>query len=259
MTDEDALNVLIACLRGPTDSAYVQYGYEVYLPTVMRLYFRQQERLHDDALERRIVEVSPHFYSAAWELCRLGVLRPGIRRMNLQATPDGSSGNGYSVTPFGRTWLAESDRDDSVPTEPGRFAAMLKPLRERFGAGFDERAQEAVRCYGAHAYLACCAMCGAATESIMLAAAIKKQGEEAVLRVYAAAGGRGKVERMIVGQVDEGLRRQVLGLTGLVSYWRDDAAHGRPSRLSDVHAYTALAMLLRLAHLVDDNWDQLTT
>ncbi len=52
--------------------------------------------------------------------------------MGLQATDDGGSGNGYSVTPFGRVWIAESERADFMPTEPGRFEQLLKP-----SVGFD--------------------------------------------------------------------------------------------------------------------------
>ena len=51
-------------------------------------------------------------YAAAWDLCRRGILRPGVRAYNAQAAADGASGNGYSITPFGQQWLAESDRDD---------------------------------------------------------------------------------------------------------------------------------------------------
>ena len=58
---------------------------------------------------------------------------------------NGSGGNRYSITPFGPAWPAESDCDDFVSTEPGHFAAMLKPFQQRFGPQFYERVQEAVR------------------------------------------------------------------------------------------------------------------
>lgn len=164
MHDGDALNYLITWLRNPPRSEYSSYGYEMYIPNVIRSYVQSHEGLNphfDHAAQNRVYDLSPHFYAAAWELCRRGIIRPGVRKMGEQDTQDGSAGNGYSITPFGRTWLTESDRDDFVPTEPGRFAAMLKPFQSRLGPGFSERAQEAVRCYGAHAYLACCAMgCG---------------------------------------------------------------------------------------------------
>lgn len=260
MTDEDALRCIIHWLRAPQTFGYGSYGYEMYLPIVLRGYLSEQQKRPPTQIDdREMRELSPHFYAAAWELCRRGILRPGIRIMDAQATADGASGNGYSVTPFGRQWLAEADRDDFVPTEPERFGAILRPLHERLGPGFASRAQEAVRCYGAHAYLACCAMVGAATESVLLAAAIAiKRDEGAVLREYASAKGRGRVESVVIAQAREDLQRQFRGFTSLLGYWRDEAAHGRASRLSDVEALTALAMLVRFAHFVNDHWDELT-
>jgi len=94
----------------------------------------------------------PIFADAAWELCRRGILRPGVREHQAQAVDEG----GFSITKFGVEWLKERQEDTFVPTEPERFAELLAPYRDRFGLGFHERAQQAVRCYGAHAYLACC-------------------------------------------------------------------------------------------------------
>ena len=146
-----------------------------------------------------------------------------------------------------------------VPTEPGRFAEMLKPHREHFGAGFYQRSQEAIRCYGAHAHLACCSMCGAAAESILLAAAIRKKGdEEAVLRLYRSARGRHLVENLVVGQTANPLKQEVLALTGLLRYWRDEASHGLLRDISENEAYTSLALLLRCAMFVHENWETLT-
>jgi hypothetical protein len=197
-------------------------------------------------------------YGAAWELCRRGILRPGINAYGAQATDAGGSGEGYSITPFGRQWLAEADKDDFVPTEPERFAQMFVPHRERLGAAFYERSQEAVRCYGAHAYLACCAMCGAAAESILLATAIAKSDEATVLAAYQSSGGRRKVENMIVGKATKELSQEYLSYTVLLKYWRDQAAHGKPSRIGDAEAYTSLGMLLRFAIYTAERWQELT-
>jgi hypothetical protein len=182
MNQEDATKLLIQWLRKPNHGDYGSYGYGVYLPALLRVYLQSNNIRHDEQ-ERKLHELMPHFYAAAWDLCRRGILRPGVHSYGAQATADGSSGNGYSITPFGYEWLSEGGKDDYVPTEPGRFAQMLEPLKGRFGPGFYERSQEAVRCYGAHAYLACCAMCGAATESIMLATAIQKKCEDEILKI----------------------------------------------------------------------------
>ena len=136
---------------------------------------------------------------------------------------------------------------------------MLLPFKDRFGPGFYTRAQEAIRCYGAHAYLASCAMCGAAAESILLATAIEKEGaENRVLSTYRTANGRTRVENIVIGQAREQLKREFLGLTGLLKYWRDEASHGLATSISDNEAYTSLAMLLRYAIVVNDCWGELT-
>jgi hypothetical protein len=258
MNSEDALNFLISYLRRPISTGYSSYGYHLYLPHVIVAYIWSQENKSCDVNNPRVRELSPNFYAAAWELCRRGVIRPGVHTLGEQATSDGSAGNGYSITPFGETWLKEFDRDDFVPTEPGRFASMLKPYHDRFGSAFYERAQEAIRCYGAHAYLACCTMCGAASESILLATAIAKTSEEKVLKAYASTMGRSRVEKMLLGQSREQIQREFGGFTTLLKYWRDQAAHGKASGIADNEAYTSLAMLLRFAQFVNDNWDELT-
>jgi hypothetical protein len=43
----------------------------------------------------------------------------------------------------------------------------------------------------------------------------------------------------------------------LLKDWRDEAAHGKPSGITDNEAYTSLAMLLRFAQFVNDNWNTL--
>lgn len=200
----------------------------------------------------------PMLYAAAWDLCRRGILRPGVEAFDAQATADGASGNGYSITPFGEQWLKEAESDDFVPTEPERFGQMLARHRRRFGPAFQERGQEAIRCYGAHAYLACCTMCGAAAESVLLSTASAKSDEATVAAMYSTSGGRRRVENLLFGQARAELREECKGYLTLLKYWRDQAAHGRSSGITDNEAYTSLALLLRLAIFVEDNWDDLT-
>jgi len=260
MTDEDALKLLITWLRNPPAAGSGEYGYDLYIPRMMKLHVAKVTGRPDNEIgTQHMREISPSFYTAAWELCRRGILRPGVKVYGAQATEEGSAGSGYSVTPFGRTWLAEADRDDFIPTEPERFGALLGRYHNRFGPGFSARGQEAIRCYGAHAYLACCAMSGGAAESILLATAIAKRNgdENAVLALYKSGHGRSKVEGIVVNGVQAPLQRRIEAMTELISYWRNDAAHGKPSRLSDMEAYTTLTMLLRLAALIDDHWTEL--
>ncbi len=256
---EDAERVIIQWIRQRPTSEYSIHGYDIYLSHLIRWHFHESGEQDQQKIDQDIERLWPVFVAAAWELCRRGLIRPGIRQLYSQPTSDGSAGEGYSVTPFGAQWAEESGRDDFVPTEPQRFSQMLAPHAGRFGPGFHERAQEAVRCYGAHAYLACCAMCGASAESILLAAAIAKSGEEQVLNTYASAVGRSRVQKALLAHVAEPLRQEFNNLSILLKYWRDEAAHGKPSGIADNEAYTSLALLLRLAKFVDENWKVLVS
>ncbi len=258
-TEEDAFNSIVQFLQTSRPGEDGLYGYDVYIPTVMEYYLRHSHSVGGSGARNHFERMSSVFYAAAWDLCRRGILRPGVKKFGAQATGSGSAGDGYSVTPFGRTWMKEPGGNfQYVPTEPGRFAKMLDAFTPRFGLAFKERGQEAVRCYGAHAYLACCAMCGAATESIFLAVAIEKEGDETkVLKEYLSGGGRGRVEKKILGQQPPAIAEEFRAYTMLLKYWRDAAAHGNASGIEDNQAYTSLAMLLRFAHFVADRWDDL--
>lgn len=135
---------------------------------------------------------------------------------------------------------------------------MVEPYKEKFGTGFHQRVQEAIRCYGAHAYLACCAMCGAAAESILLGTAIAKTKDEAkTLKSYHSAHGRRNVENILIGQANQQLKDELKGFNSLLKYWRDDAAHGHISKINENEAYTAIRMLLRFAMFIDNRWEEL--
>lgn len=256
---EDAFNYIIQFIREGKTSSYGSYGYGVYLPNVMRKYIAEKyNNGREEDYIKELAYISPNFYSAAWNLCRRGILRPGVQRYGKQETRDGSAGNGYSITPFGEIWIQESDKDNYVPTEPERLGEMLEKMGEHFGPGFQQRAQEAIRCYGAHSYLACCVMCGAAAESIILALSIKKtKDEEFVLKGYSRASGRQNIENIIIGKKKEHLQREFRGYTNLLKYWRDNSAHGRAVDIQDNEAFTSIAVLLRFCHFANDNWDEL--
>jgi hypothetical protein len=255
-TEEDAFNFIVKMLQDGRGSSY---GYALYLPHAFDAWLHEARNItqHEQAYYDHISEP---FFAASWSLCRRGILRPGVQTYNTQSTEDGSAGSGYSVTPFGKQWLKEAGgKYDYVPTESGRFAEMLARFSPDFGEGFKERSQEAVRCYGAHAYLACCAMCGAAAEAIYLAIAIQKYGDkDRAEKEYLASGGRGRVEKRILGNVSETLAAEFRGYTTLLKYWRDSTAHGLASGIDDSQAFTSLAYLLRFAQFATDRWPELT-
>jgi predicted ATPase len=167
-------------------------------------------------------------------------------------------GGGYTVTAHGRRWI-----DDGASAillgGPDRISQLFEKLSERLGPAFLQRATEAAHCHAFGVYVACCAMCGAAAESILLAVAITKTGDEkAILSSYRAAIGRQRVVNSIVGQARQPVADSFRIATGLLSYWRDDAAHGLASTISEIEAHEALARLLRFAQFTTDNWDELT-
>jgi hypothetical protein len=261
MNVEDATSYILSSIHEPRVGGYSSYGYDLYIPNVIDAFIREKnpKNTNHQWNSQEARDLSPVFYAAAWDLCRRGIIRPGVRIMGAQSTETGSGGDGYSVTPFGRQWLEEGTDNSYVPTEPGRFAEMLRPHRDRYGPDFYERSQEAIRCYGAHAYLACCVMCGAAAEAILLAAAIAREGsDEKVLATYNSSQGRSRVETMLLGQARARLKIEIQGFLTLLKYWRDQAGHGAAANITDNEAYTSLALLLRFATYVDDWWSDLT-
>lgn len=151
MNHEDASKYLVSYLRNPRPTGgYSTYGYDIYISRVVDAYLHEQGKTSSSANDREIRELSPHFLAAAWDLCRRGIIRPGVASLGDQSTTEGAAGGGYAITPFGRTWIAESDKDDFVPTEPERFARLIAKYNARFSPQFAERAQDAIRCYGAH-------------------------------------------------------------------------------------------------------------
>ncbi|MCP3394602.1 hypothetical protein NLM27_38270 [Bradyrhizobium sp. CCGB12] len=248
---DEAIAILLELLRN--DRAR-NYGYDLYARTGAEFAARQRHP-HEHYLDGPVRELSPIFYEAAWELCRRGIVRPGVRRSGEQAVEEG----GYSLTVAGRAALANLDAATILIAQPGSLAATFNGYRQLFGDGFHQRAMEAIRCRNAEAWLACCAMVGAAAESILLAIAITKEGdEERVLRVYRGNRGRQAVLNMIIGQADVQRRNTLTTFAGIVSLWRDDAAHGRASPIDTSNADEALRQLLHMCQWVDREWDNLT-
>jgi len=258
LTLDDALAFLVEFARAPRDEGYGTYGYEVWVPNAVAAYLREIEKIPRHAVydSPRHRDLSPIFYDAAWQLARRGVFRAGVKNSGAQAVPDG--GQGYSLTAAGRAWIAEGAKD-LILFQQDRLAQLFDRFRERFGPGYLQRALEAVRCNTNGTFLACCAMCGAAAESILLAAAIARRGDEpAVLRDYRASGGRSRVEKGLLGQVSEPTASRFHTFMDLLAYWRDDSSHGTATTIGDVEAYDALSRLLRLAHFASDHWSELT-
>jgi hypothetical protein len=198
------------------------------------------------------------FYSAVWRLCMHGVLAQAPEV--IYRDYEGVAGGHFVITEYGEKWLSGLSDYDCVPTEYGRFSQLLSTHAKRLGDGYHVRSQEAVSCYRAQTYLACCAMCGAAAESIMLALAITKKGdEEAILKDYGSSGGRGRIERLLMMGKDANIIKNLPNYTSLLKDWRDVAAHGDAPIVGEEEAFTALMLLLRFARFADERWADITS
>jgi len=260
MHTDDAIAFIVDFISKPRSSGgYGTYGYEIYLPNVIAAYLMEVEQIpeHLSTLRggQRARELSPYFLDAAWTLCRQGILRLGVAYLGAQSDAEGS---GYSVTSLGRLWIKEKT---AIPIimEPTRLGQLFAALSARYGDGFLQRANEAVRCHAHGSYLAACVMSGAAAESILLAVAIAKSRNEAgTLNLYQTAQGRRKVIESVVGQARQPIAGPFRAAMGLLVYWRDAAAHGLASIISEIEAHEAISRLLRFAQFAHDNWVELT-
>jgi hypothetical protein len=258
ITLDEAIAVIVAVLRGAAKAdervPRREYQCDLWVIRVAETHLRRQSPLE----ELKESDLQP-FYDAAWELSRRGVLRPGpafARGQNAANT----AGDGYSLTAFGHGWVEKYDQPGPFPLDPGRFAAILSPYADLFGPGFEERASEAAACYRTLNYLACCSMCGAACESILLASAIEKKSgdEKAVLSVYLARDGRRRLIDLITTNLPAWLLEAIRTASTLLSYWRDASSHGHAVGLGEFQAHDALSRLLRFAQLAHDEWDTIT-
>jgi hypothetical protein len=266
---DDAIEHLVGYLRDeinkPPPRPHLvperKYDCDLWLPIVVRSFWhaRREPAFTSGGNPRQQETYYRPFYDAAWELCRVGILRPGrTAPMGMNMPGQGFQGDGFSLTEFGRGWVEIAA--EHPPSDPSRFSEGLQPFIGRFGEGFAQRAAEASRCYRTTNYLACCVMAGAAAESILLAAAIaKKAGDEGpVLAQYRTAQGRKRITDLITGGLRQGLAEQFVMASGILNFWRDEAAHGTRTTITEGEAQASLAQLLRFAQLTADNWDTLT-
>jgi len=258
---DDAAAFLVDCITRPrAASAYSSFGYEVYVPNVIALFLKEVEQPpgHESAWRDgpRARELAPVFSEAAWDLCRRGILRPGVQPLGGHG--DGGTGHGYTVTARGREWIANG-APTPVLIDPSRLSQLFATLSKHLGPGFLQRATEAAQCHAFGCYLAACAMCGAAAESILLTVAIAKcSDEEGTLKTYRAPHGRRKITDQIVDGLAQSIASPFRNATGLLSYWRDEAAHGTTSEISEIEAHEAIARLIRFAQFTSDKWAELT-
>ena len=234
-------------------------GADLYLPDVAKNYWvpiLSRTGKFIDGMDRVPEEKILPFYDAVWELCRLGVLRPGTFAPMGLGHPT-SFGDHYVITAFGGAWL--KDASQRAFLDPSRLGTTLAAFATRFGDGYAQRATEAVKTYRNGNWLAACVMAGAAAESILLAVAIGKTSDEKkVLTTYNGAGGRSRTTKLVAHGTTASIQQTFETALGVLHYWRDDAAHGVATTLGETEAHEALSRLLRLAQFTDKYWTQFT-
>lgn len=263
-TEDDAFAVVVDYLQkfvaGAGNITRGSQFFDVGMKGIIAQWFAS-ERISDDSDKISASRyISNKFYSAMWTLCLRGVLRPSVNTFNIQSMGGARiPGDDYSITVQGREWLKDQSRQPILLSSHS-FLELLEPFGARFGAGFLERATEAVKCSDAGCYLACCVMCGAAAEAILLQLAIAKTKDEAAtMKSYQAANGRKYIKDLLERNKPGGLVHELQSGFNLLSYWRDNAAHGAGVKVDQVNARTALNLLLGLAETADTKWTELTS
>jgi hypothetical protein len=112
-------------------------GCDLYLPDVARAHAIQQMRNrgerfidgHDTVPEEAVLPL----YDAAWELCRLGVLRPGMFAPMGAGLPP-IVGDQYVITAFGFEWLQRASQRAFI--DISRLGTTLVEFAPKFGDGY---------------------------------------------------------------------------------------------------------------------------
>jgi hypothetical protein len=234
------------------------YGYDLYARETAEAWATMNAAGDSGLREDLLESTGPIFLEAAWEITRRGILRPGFPTLK-QGVSGPTRGDGYSLTTNGKHWLKNASESDFVILLPGSLAAAFAGFSDRYGDGYHQRTQEAIACRRAEAWLACCAMAGAAAESILLAVAIGKTGDiQKVMTVYKSSSGRKKTIDLVVENAPSYIRDNFKTFMGLLSFWRDEAAHGEARNLSTANADEALRQLLHMSQWIDRSWTILT-
>jgi hypothetical protein len=131
---DDAFDFLIEKLAvtpdvgGGRNARSATYGCDVWIPQIVQAYW--QPRISGFSYGELTDHHFQPFYDAAWELSRMGVLRPGAFMPRGEAM--GAvlfSGDGFSITKFGREWL--KDAKQRPVRDPSRLADMLQTFVSR--------------------------------------------------------------------------------------------------------------------------------
>jgi hypothetical protein len=145
-----APSLLAAKGHGANSARQSTYGNDIWIAQLVQNYWAARGLGYGSLTPQHYVP----FYDAAWELSRIGVLRPGSHAPMGQGQIGNAvfSGDGYSITEFGAAWLADPNR--RVSGDASRLSEVFDAFAPKYGPGFSQRANEAIRCHRTGNYLA---------------------------------------------------------------------------------------------------------
>src|SRR6266851_8407933 len=130
-----AHEIVTAPKRQFTPASESKYGCDLWLSHVVRAFWRSRDDGFPAQGREQLVPYYQPFYDAAWELCRIGVLRPGeINPVEQAQHMRGFQGDGYSLTVFGSEWVRKAAAERPL-IDAGRYGEVIKPFIARFGSG----------------------------------------------------------------------------------------------------------------------------
>ena len=127
--------------------------------------------------------------------------------------------------------IARHESPAYIPTDPGRVASLLTSRHDLLAPFMSMRANDAAPVIRSPVLHACCAMIGAAAESIVLAAGVQKLTEPAALKLYHGTHGRKSLQRKrYFANCPEYVAKEFRLHAGLIDlFWRDQSSHASPS------------------------------
>ena len=146
----------------------------------------------------------------------------------------------------------------TVPVDPVRMTSLLTRRQDLFGEVYVLPASDAARCYSAHAYYACCAMIGAAAESILVAAGVRKLGEAVAMKKHLSNSGRKSLMEAVLEGCPDYVARDFRHHADLIALWRDQSAHAHSDSIGEIEAFTNFRGLIKFAQFAEQRWQHLT-
>ena len=249
---EDARSYIInafANLQEP--NPLKQYGYDIFLQNLIMKYAATDlgmrvEETHGPC--DQVIDISPIFIEAGWDLCRLGILSPYTKTLSGQAMPQ----PGLSITSYGREWIKASKDEEYTPVETERFGRALSKYKDFFGKAYYARALEALNCYHSHNDLASCVMSGGAAEAILIATAehlnIELKNKESTDSIC------NKIIALPNPEKLSGVERTLKTYSGIIKIWRDSGIHHKEWSIDSDQSYLSLKTLLLMAIFCSGRW-----